>query len=101
MEKIMKCIKALADENRLKIIKLLLAKNYCVSALAARLDISESAVSQQLKILREAGLVIGEKEGYFVHYRVETDELRKIGEYIINLEVKCSDNNGCCHEEDE
>ncbi len=91
MEEILKGIKALADENRLKLIKLLLRKNYCVRALAERLEISESAVSQQLKVLREAGLVVGKKEGYFVHYSLILEKLRDIGQYITEL-GKSNDN---------
>jgi len=45
MEKMLKGIRALADENRFKIVKLLLNKEYCVRALACKLEISESAVS--------------------------------------------------------
>lgn len=86
MADMIKALKALGDETRLKIIKLLLIKRFCVGALARRLNISESAVSQQLKILREAGLVLGEKEGYYVHYSVKIDKLREVGEYISNLE---------------
>ena len=86
MEEILKRIKALADKNRLKIIEMLLEKNYCVSALSRQLNISESAVSQQLKILREADLVRGIKEGYYVHYEVKTEELKNLGKYILNLE---------------
>ncbi|MGM0446297.1 MAG: ArsR/SmtB family transcription factor, partial [Bacillota bacterium] len=82
MDKILKRLKALADKNRLEIIKLLLTKNYCVSALAKRLDISESAVSQQLKILREADLVMGEKRGYYVHYLVKKENIQQISDYI-------------------
>ena len=86
MNKIVKVLKALGDNTRLKIIKLLLIKKFCVGALARRLNISESAVSQQLKILREADLVIGEKKGYYVHYSVKIDKLKEIGNYISNLE---------------
>jgi len=85
LKQIMKGIKAIADENRFKIIELLLEKRFCVSALAKRLDISESAVSQQLKILRKANLVIGIKKGYYVHYKVEKEELEKIGDFISSL----------------
>lgn len=49
--------KALADENRLLLLRLLLRRNCCVRALARQLDISEAAVSQHLKVLREAGLI--------------------------------------------
>ena len=87
MANMIKALKALGDETRLKIIKLLLIKRFCVGALARRLDISESAVSQQLKILREAGLVLGEKEGYYVHYSVKKDKLKEVGAYIINLDA--------------
>ena len=59
--------KALADENRLLLLRLLLRRNCCVRALARQLDISEAAVSQHLKVLREAGLIFGEKCGYFMH----------------------------------
>lgn len=57
--------------------------NFCVGVLAKRLDIFESAVSQLLKILRKAGLVVGSKEGYYVHYTVEKDR-----KFIINLDNK-------------
>lgn len=66
-------LKALSDDNRIQIIDLLLERDYCVRALSNKLNISESAVSQHLKILREADVVFGEKEGYFVHYRVKID----------------------------
>lgn len=98
MDEVLKGLKAIADENRLKIIKLLLTKNYCVGALANQLNISESAVSQQLKILREADLVMGEKKGYYVHYMVKTENMKQIGDYIIELGKINKTNNGCCHE---
>ena len=53
-------LKSLSDETRYNLIKLLLSHDYCVGALAKRLNISESAVSQHLKILRTAGLVKGD-----------------------------------------
>ena len=62
MKKLVKSLKVLADEKRFKIITLLLKESYCVGALAKNLKISEAAVSQHLKILREAGFVKGEKK---------------------------------------
>jgi DNA-binding transcriptional ArsR family regulator len=101
MEEVLQRIKALADENRLKILKLLLSKDLCVGALAKKLDISESAVSQQLKVLREADLVLGEKKGYYVHYTVKKGKLKQIGDFIDQLAETDRSNsrgNGCCHE---
>lgn len=68
-------LKALADPTRLKLIELLLTHSYCVRALSTLLDMSESAISQHLKILREAELVEGVKYGYYTHYRVRREQL--------------------------
>jgi len=76
MENTALVLKAIADDTRLKIVKLLLKHNYCVGALARRLELTEAAISQHLKVLREAGLLIGEKRGYFMHYDVDRDQLR-------------------------
>ena len=71
-------MKALGDENRMKILRLLLSHNYCVRALAKNLNISEAAVSQHLKTLREAGLNVGSTQSYFVHYSVNRDVLHAL-----------------------
>lgn len=71
-------LKAVADETRIQIISLLLKHNYCVGALARRLNLSEAAISQHLKVLREAGLLIGEKRGYFMHYDVDRRQLHAL-----------------------
>ena len=48
--------------TRYRMVQLLLSDNYCVRALAVELNVSESAVSQHLKILREAGIVESPKK---------------------------------------
>ena len=75
MKELILKLKALGDENRLKLFLLLSEKRICVKGLAEILNISESAVSQHLKILKEAGLIKGEKDGYYVHYIVQKDVL--------------------------
>jgi len=76
-------LKALADESRLRIVNLLLTHDLCVGALASHLDISKAAVSQHLQILRKAGLVKGEKRGYWTHYSVERSVLHDIAQNFI------------------
>ena len=61
---------------------LLLRRNCCVRALARQLDISEAAVSQHLKVLREAGLIFGEKCGYFMHYTVNRAALKELSSQL-------------------
>lgn len=75
-------LKALADENRLKLMNLLLTQDLCVRALAYRLDISEPAVSQHLQVLKKAGLIRGEKRGYWTHYAVERKVLMDLAERL-------------------
>ena len=99
-------LKALADDNRLKIVTLLLSKRYCVKALAKNLNISEAAVSQHLKVLKDTQLVIGEKKGYYMHYTVDRTVLKGLGSEISALadieQIACtnhdSDSHKCtCH----
>jgi DNA-binding transcriptional ArsR family regulator len=80
-----KAFKALSDESRFKLVNLLLTHDLCVGALAHHLKISEAAVSQHLKQLREVGLVKGEKRGYWTHYMVDKGKLNELAEDLKNL----------------
>lgn len=71
-------LKALGDSKRFQLLQLMSQRGYCVRALARLSQLSESAVSQHLKILREAGLVYGVKRGYYTHYCVDKDALGNI-----------------------
>ena len=79
-----KLCRALADPSRLRIMTLL-GMDLCVGALAQRTDLSDSAVSQHLAHLREAGLVEGEKRSYWTHYRVQTHVLRELSDLLTEL----------------
>jgi len=68
--------KVLSVESRIRIIELLKERGPTgVNELAEALGISPSAVSQHLKVLRLAGLVKGERKGYFLPYNVDPDAL--------------------------
>ncbi|MBS4539560.1 winged helix-turn-helix transcriptional regulator [Clostridium sp. D2Q-11] len=82
MEKILEVLKAISDEKRYRIINLLLQHNFCVKALAKRLNLSQAAISQHLKVLREVGLVKGEKIGYYTHYTVNKEILDEVSKSI-------------------
>lgn len=77
-----KILKALGDEKRFHLLELMSQRKYCVRALARVSDMSESSVSQHLKVLREAGLVYGVKMGYYTHYTVDRDALGKVIEEL-------------------
>ena len=61
-------LKALGDPMRLKIYQALLERKHCVRSLSKKLGISESAISQHMKVMKDAGLVYGQKYGYHTHY---------------------------------
>ena len=71
----------LADPTRLKLVKLLQRQRdpdaLCVNALASLLGVTQSAVSQHLRLLKSIGLVKGERRGYHIHYFVNQDMLER------------------------
>jgi len=69
--------KILSVGTRVRILQLLKSRALCVGVLSARLDVTQGAVSQHLRILKEADLVVAEKRGYFVHYKLNEKTLRK------------------------
>ncbi len=77
IEEITKICKALSDPTRFKIFLLLNSGVFCVNAIVNSLQVSQPAVSQHLKILREVGLVKIEKKGYWVHYSSNQEKIDK------------------------
>ena len=79
IEELTEVFKALSAPTRLKLVKLLGEHEgaLCVNALARRLDVSQSAVSQHLRILRQSGLVNSERRGSSVHYLLDQDSLKQ------------------------
>jgi DNA-binding transcriptional ArsR family regulator len=70
--------KALSDPTRLKILLLLTAsEKLCVNYIAGKLGISQPAVSQQLKILKHAGLIDAQKVGLYVHYCINSEMMKE------------------------
>ena len=85
--------KALSDKTRRAILKLLLS-------------LSEAAISQHLKILRDAELVIGEKNGYFMHYSVNRQLLKDTAKELeswaaIPCDTCCPEHGACMMKEAE
>ena len=73
-----KILKALCEPRRFLLLQLMAERAFCVRALAKRSGLTESAVSQHLKVLREAGLVTGIKRGYYTHYEVCREALNAV-----------------------
>ena len=67
--------KILSAATRVRILRALKAGPLCVGALSNRLDITQGAVSQHLRVMRDAGLLVAERRGYFIHYRLDLKRL--------------------------
>ena len=70
--------KALSDENRIRILKLLRGGEKCACKLLEELNISQPTLSHHMKILCDAGIVTGRKEGKWTHYSICRDGLMRI-----------------------
>jgi len=71
--------KALGDETRLALVALLAQQEpgraMCVNRLARELAVTPSAVSQHLRILKDLGLVRGERGSYRIHYFLDQNRM--------------------------
>ncbi len=72
-EELAQLFSALGSDTRIRILRELEERALCVGALAMRLDVTPSAISQHLTVLRNAGLVRSDRQGSFVHYRLTED----------------------------
>ncbi|MEW5816515.1 MAG: metalloregulator ArsR/SmtB family transcription factor [Spirochaetota bacterium] len=69
--------KILSVDKRIEIIELLKKEPMNVNALAEALGITQSAVSQHLRVLKGAGLVKDKRQGYWIYYSLNKDTLEK------------------------
>lgn len=109
---LVKVLKALGDENRVRILNLLRKKNMCVCELESVLNVTQSNVSRHLLKLREANIIDFEKQGQFVFYKIndpilekypfiksilnqEFDRINKMGDDLARLERLKRDGQNC------
>ena len=79
------CLCVLSDGTRFSIVSILLNHDLCSAAVARRLGISEAAVSQHMRALREAGLVTPERHGYSTHYAVDRARLVELSGMLMEM----------------
>ena len=86
--------KNLGDLTRLRILDLLLSGECCVGDISSKLDVSQSAVSHQLRILRNSNLVKANKVGRTVNYSIKDEHIETILRYgIEHLKEIVNDEN--------
>ena len=72
---LMRILRALADENRLRILNLLYQEPLCVCQLQVVLDLNQSNASRHLGKLSDSGLLVSEKKAQWVYYRIDPNIL--------------------------
>jgi ArsR family transcriptional regulator len=77
MKEVAEMFKLLSVDTRVEIIELLKAGPMTVNALAEALGVSQSAVSQHLRVLRSAGFVENERKGYWIYYSLNRETLER------------------------
>lgn len=97
-KKVANLFKALGDENRIKILLLLKNGEKCACKLLEELNISQPTLSHHMKILCDAEIVCGRKEGKWMHYsiaeNVKDTATANLNELLTSL-GNCSNDN-CC-----
>jgi ArsR family transcriptional regulator len=86
MESMVKCLRALGDENRLRILMLLRERDLCVLEVVGALEISQPLASSHLAVLREAGLATAHREGRRIRYCL-SDEAKRGGKHRLLKQV--------------
>lgn len=95
-----KVFKAFCDENRLRILEMLRTGEKCACKLLDDLQITQSTLSHHMKILCDADIVQGRKDGKWVYYSVNpkgADRARELLEQQLSLEASSEENRSCCN----
>lgn len=77
--------KAFCDENRLQILDLLRDGERCACSILDEMQITQPTLSHHMKILCDSGVVIGRKEGKWMHYSISEDGLKNVRNYVDEL----------------
>lgn len=98
MDELALLAKALGHPARVRILELLLSRDTCYCGeIVDELPLAQATVSQHLKVLKNAGLIVGEIDGLRVSYCANSDRLAALGDLVGELLAGASeiDVDGC------
>ena len=89
--------KALCDENRVQILRILQNGELCACHLLEALNLSQPTLSHHMKVLCDSGLVVGRKDGKWMHYSI-SEEGTEIAVKVLRelTKVDLSESEECC-----
>ena len=85
-KRIASMFKAVSDENRIRILELLRDGERCACSILDEMRITQPTLSHHMKILCDAGIVKGRKEGKWMHYAVSEQGVEEMREYLNSFE---------------
>lgn len=90
--------KAFCDENRIRILYLLRGGEKCACKLLEEMSISQPTLSHHMKILCDSGIVVGRKEGKWMHYRIAPEGVQIAKDYLADLTAAdaARESKPCC-----
>jgi ArsR family transcriptional regulator len=90
---LIKVFKALSDETRIRILKLLLERECCVCEVMQALDISQTRASRNLGLLQDAGFVRSRRDGLWVVYSIDEEGAARYSTSLLDILRKSLDGN--------
>ncbi len=94
------CCKALSDENRLSILKMLTKGEKCACSLLDELKVTQPTLSHHMKVLVESEMVNARKEGKWQYYSINCSKLSEFKEFISSItcceKAENSTSRNCC-----
>lgn len=88
--------KAFCDENRVQILQLLRDGEKCACRILDEMQITQPTLSHHMKILCDSGVVVGRKEGKWMHYSISEDGLENVMNYLEKLMEKVDGDYESC-----
>jgi ArsR family transcriptional regulator len=85
MRDLVRSFRALSDETRIRILKILLQRECCVCEVMQALDISQSRASRNLGILEDAGFIKSRREGLWILYSIDEQRMNSYAAPLIEL----------------
>ncbi|MBN1376289.1 MAG: winged helix-turn-helix transcriptional regulator [Dehalococcoidia bacterium] len=99
MRELVKILKSLSDETRLRILNMLFERECCVCEIIQVLGISQPRVSHHLAAMHNAGLLKMRRQGLFALYSIDWEEMGEYEAGLVNEVHKCLKDNGVARED--
>jgi ArsR family transcriptional regulator, arsenate/arsenite/antimonite-responsive transcriptional repressor len=93
VKQLSKIFKALSDTNRLRILRMLHHRPLCVCEMREILQLAVSTVSAHLSILKEAGLIVDEKDNKWVNYSLNVNSKNPVVKKMLTMLVNWTEND--------